>query len=202
METDRWKSFLKGLTFRSLRKDQLAILLLTGILLVIIAVPAKTDKKEDTQSQGTAKTSDGDAYYTQYMETRLEQILAEIANVGDVDVMITLESSAEKVVEKDRSSQQDKVTESDAQNTSRISENNTVSETSIYEQSDGSGDTPYVSKEISPRVQGVLVVADGGDLAMVKQNITEAVQALFDIDTHKIRIMKKNHQSQKQEDGQ
>ena len=30
------------------------------------------------------------------------------------------------------------------------------------------------------------------DDAVVVKNITEAVQALFEIDTHKIRIMKKN----------
>lgn len=202
MEINRWKQYIKGLSFRSLRKDQLLILLLTGILLVIIAVPTGGEKKDGTQQQKSENTYTGDENYTQYMETRLEHILAEISNVGDVEVMITLESSAEKIVEKDRSSQRDKVTESDAQSESRISENYTSSETSVYEQSDGSGDTPYVSKEISPRVQGVLVVAEGGDLAAVKQNITEAVQALFDIDTHKIRIMKKNYQAQKQEDGQ
>lgn len=202
MEIEKWKQYVKGISLRSLRKDQLLILLLTGILLVIIAVPAGTAKNEETQQQETEKISSGDEDYVQYMETRLEKILAEISDVGEVEVMITLESSAEKVVEKDRSSQQERVTESAGEDESRISENATSSETSVYEQSDGTGDTPYVSKEISPRVQGVLVVAEGGDLALVKQNITEAVQALFDIDTHKIRIMKKNHQSQKQEDGQ
>ena len=49
-----------------------------------------------------------------------------------------------------------------------------------------------LSKELSPKVEGVIVIAEGGDDALVKQNITEAVQALFGIDTHKIRIMKKS----------
>ncbi|MGN0422485.1 MAG: stage III sporulation protein AG, partial [Lachnospiraceae bacterium] len=40
--------------------------------------------------------------------------------------------------------------------------------------------------------EGVVVLAEGGDNAVVKQNITEAVQALFGIDTHKIRVMKKS----------
>ena len=38
----------------------------------------------------------------------------------------------------------------------------------------------------------MVVLASGGDNAVIKQKITEAVQALFGIDTHKIRIMKKN----------
>ena len=49
-----------------------------------------------------------------------------------------------------------------------------------------------MSKEITPQVEGVVVLAQGGDDPVVVQNITEAVQALFGIDTHKIRIMKKN----------
>ncbi len=48
-----------------------------------------------------------------------------------------------------------------------------------------------MSKELTPRVEGVVVVAGGGDDAVVVKNITESVQALFGIDTHKIRIVKK-----------
>ncbi len=51
---------------------------------------------------------------------------------------------------------------------------------------------PYVSKELSPQIEGVVVIAEGGADSVVKQNITEAVQALFGIDTHKIRVMKKS----------
>ena len=57
----------------------------------------------------------------------------------------------------------------------------------------GNGEeTPYVKQELSPRIEGVLVIADGGDNAIVIENITEAVQALFGVDTHKIKVMKHN----------
>ena len=48
-----------------------------------------------------------------------------------------------------------------------------------------------MSKELSPKIEGVVVIADGGENAVVKENISSAVQALFDIEQHKIRIMKK-----------
>lgn len=41
-------------------------------------------------------------------------------------------------------------------------------------------------------VEGVAVVAEGGDNAVVVQNITEVVQALFDVDSHKIKVIKGN----------
>lgn len=50
----------------------------------------------------------------------------------------------------------------------------------------------YASKEekVLPNVQGVLVVAEGGDNPKVIQNIKEAVQALFQVEPHKIKVMK------------
>ncbi len=66
-----------------------------------------------------------------------------------------------------------------------------LSETAVYANGNGE-ETPYVKQELSPRIEGVLVIADGGDNAIVIENITEAVQALFGVDTHKIKVMKHN----------
>mgnify|MGYP007016946480 CR=1 FL=1 len=48
-----------------------------------------------------------------------------------------------------------------------------------------------VSKENAPEVEGILVIADGGGNAVVAKNLTEAVQALFGVEAHKIKIMKR-----------
>ena len=41
-------------------------------------------------------------------------------------------------------------------------------------------------------VEGVAVVAEGGDNAVIVRNITEVVQALFAVDSHKIKVIEKN----------
>ncbi len=41
-------------------------------------------------------------------------------------------------------------------------------------------------------VEGVVVITDGAENAMVVKNITDVVQALFDVDSHKIKVMKGN----------
>ena len=61
----------------------------------------------------------------------------------------------------------------------------------MYEQQSDGTQIPYVSKELTPEIGGVLVIADGGDNAVVVQNITEAIQALFGVEAHKIKIMKR-----------
>lgn len=60
-----------------------------------------------------------------------------------------------------------------------------------------------MSKELSPKIEGVVVIADGGENAVVKENISSAVQALFDIEPHKIRIMKSRQikSSMKEQEG-
>ena len=70
-------------------------------------------------------------------------------------------------------------------------EDSTSDKTSIYEQDSDGSSTPYVSKELSPEIEGVVVIADGGGNAVTAQNITEAVQALFGVEAHKIKIMKR-----------
>ena len=80
--------------------------------------------------------------------------------------MITLQESEELVVEKDLLESQ---------------------EQTIYE-TEGNQSTPYVVKTIFPKVEGVVVVAEGAGTGKVTQHITEAVQALFNIEIHKIKV--------------
>lgn len=59
--------------------------------------------------------------YTAYLEDRLNRTLSQIEGAGEVKVMITLKSSAEKVLDKDTESDQETVTEEDSQGGTRQS---------------------------------------------------------------------------------
>ena len=200
--TGSWKDRIKlpkNFSLKNLRKDQLLILLLVGILLLVIAVPVPKGNDQATKtgtSAGTGQSQTGDSdmdlEYIDYLEKHLAENLSQINGAGKVSVMITLKSSTEKIIEKDNSQQTETVTESDSQGGTRTTSNLSHDESTIYEDYSDSSKSPYVSKTITPQVEGVVVIASGGDNAVVKENITEAVRALFDIDTHKIRIMKRS----------
>lgn len=111
---------------------------------------------------------------------------------GNVKVMITLKSSEENVVEKDQQSDGQSVEEEDSQGGKRMTKETSSDKTSIYEQKSDGTQVPYVSKKLSPEVEGVIVIADGGDNAVVVQNITGAIQALYGVEAHKIKVMKRN----------
>lgn len=192
----RWKppDYRKIKELKHLKKDQLLILLLAGILLLVISLP--TEKKGEKQgisqasssSQGEQNLWDEEAY-REALEVHLEELFSRMEGAGEVEVMITLASSSEKIVEKDTNGESETITEEDSAGGNRRTTNIVNDETTVY---GGKTDQeqPYVSKELTPQVEGVVVLADGGDDAVVKKNITEAAQALFGIDTHKIRIIK------------
>lgn len=173
MLQDIWKKFRQQPSGRMNKKNQLVILLLLGILLVIIAIPTGGDKKKEiakeTQKQ---ETYDGEDYRKQ-MEKRLKQILQKVDDAGNVEVMITYKSTAEQIVEKDVGTGEKE-----------------KEETTVYENGTDGAQSPYIKMERMPRVEGIVVVAEGGDNAVVAKNITEAVGALFDVDVHKIKVVK------------
>lgn len=183
------------------KKDRLIILLLGGILLLVIALPVSGDKDEKSgketiisegMSQKAAKETEAEDYAS-YLESKLEDTLSRVKGVGKVKVMVTLEASAERIVEKDVNSESESVQETDSQGGSRSTTNRSSSQTTVYE-GDGntSSGTPYITKELTPVVGGIVIIAQGGDDPVTVKNITEAVQALFEIDTHKIKVMKSN----------
>lgn len=196
MDAGKWmRQTINKIKNGKIKKDQIFIFFLAGILLLVIALPSGKKNENGSEESSSAyeqrNSADEDQdTYVGYMEERLEAILSQVDGAGEVSVMITLKSSSEKIVEKDIQSDKEDVTETDSQGGSRVTMSSNRGESTVYDGEGTNGQTPYISKELSPEVEGVVVIAQGGDDAVVVKNITEAVQALFGIDTHKIRIMK------------
>lgn len=66
------------------KKNSWMILLLVGVLLVVIAIPTKTDSEE-----GSLSIYDETDQNTTDMEKRLENLLEQMQGVGEVHTMIT-----------------------------------------------------------------------------------------------------------------
>ncbi len=102
--------------------------------------------------------------------------------------MVTLKSSEEKIVQEDTSLSTKKSEETDSSGASRKQEEITEGRDTF---TFGSGEDPYVRKELAPEIEGILVLADGADRATVKAEIVDAVQALFPLPAHKIKVLKR-----------
>lgn len=195
-QTSKWKSYWMS-KLKKPKKEQLVVLLLFGVLLVVIALPTTTgtmgaDKKDADISgtQGAAGTDTATLTYEEQLEKRLSAILSQVAGAGRVEVMLTLESRGERIVEKDTPESRKSVEETDSSGGSRTTDEQDWGEETVYYEDGSGGKSPYVVKELEPNIEGVLVLAEGGDSAVVKQELLEAVQALFPIEAHKVKIMK------------
>lgn len=195
-QTSKWKSYWMS-KLKKPKKEQLVVLLLFGVLLVVIALPTTTgtmgaDKKDAAISgtQGAAGTDTATLTYEEQLEKRLSAILSQVAGAGRVEVMVTLESRGERIVEKDTPESRKSVEETDSSGGSRTTDEQDWGEETVYYEDGSGGKSPYVVKELEPNIEGVLVLAEGGDSAVVKQELLEAVQALFPIEAHKVKIMK------------
>lgn len=192
-----WSSWLKRIKEHSniSKKSQLLLILLTGLLLVVIAIPTKKtqtvqDEAEMVNAEMTAASTDI-TEYSEYLERKIAGALEHVSGVGKTEIIITFSSNGQKIVEKDQQSDSQKTAEEDSAGGTRNSEDRSSERTSVYIQEADGSQTPYISEELLPEIQGVVVIAEGGDNAVVVKNITEAIQALFGLEAHKIKIMKR-----------
>lgn len=167
------------------------ILLIVGLLLAVIVWPASggdsdNTGKNDVQLEITGAQGTENLTYEEQMEKKLASILSKVKGAGKVEVMITLESSSELVLQVDESQTTENLHEEDSAGGTRDSSQSSYSKDTVQT---GSEDGPYVIKEINPQVSGVLVIAEGAGSAAVKNEIYEAVEALFNIPIHKIKVL-------------
>lgn len=197
-----WKSKLQQikLNLKNIKKDNFIIVLLAGILLIVIAWPtssgeSKENKEIEATSVNDTTSNQNDTQtlsYVEEQEKRLETILSRVYGVGEVNVMITLKSSKELIVEKDTPATSSTTQEEDAEGGTRNTTDKTTTEATVYEQDNNGGSAPYVVKELEPEIEGIIVIAKGGDDPVIAKNISDAILALFHVEAHKIKVMKMN----------
>ena len=185
------------------RRDNLLILVLLGVLLFIIALPVKKETPATSAVDSMEQSKDGNVVqdrirtadtenteeYTAYLEEKLKKMLESIGELGEVEVMITLESSEERIVEKDMTADRSQTEEQDsAGGTRTISSSNTGYQT-VYQEDDQGA--PFIVKTLAPKVEGVLIVAEGAGKGNMANEITQIAQALFDVEAHKVKVLEK-----------
>ena len=111
------------------------------------------------------------------LERKLEQALAQIDGVGEVRVVLTLQSGPRRILAQDSQS--------------TVDEGRTEAEVTNVVISAGSGVEGTVTlQQLSPQFQGALVVCSGGGEPTVQLRLVEAVSALTGLGADKISVCK------------
>jgi len=188
----------KSLSLKDIGLPRIIALILASVVLLICFVPSgsslnskKTTRNTTSIAEQTGSDSkDETIQYLNRMERKLQVMLKKVKGIGQVEVMITAKASKEQVTLKDSPFSQESSSETDSQGGTRNSSNVQREEETVLMQSGSGGTSPYVVKEIEPDIEGVLVIAQGGEDPKIIQEINSAVQVLFDVPAHKIKVMK------------
>ena len=124
--------------------------------------------------------------YARELEERVRAILSQVEGVGEVDVLIVLKSTGEKVVHSDVSENKSSIKEKDAQGGERAQSSLQREEAAVVAVSE-----PFVEKELYPELSGIVISAQGGGSPAVQAQISQAMEALFGLPQHKIKVLKR-----------
>jgi len=128
-------------------------------------------------------------YETSY-ENELKEALELITGVSDVTVVVNVDATETKILEKNMTTQSQSTEELDREGGTRKVEDLSKDEQVVIIRSDNS-ESPIVTKIVKPEIRSVLVVAKGVDNIKIKQMVVEAVTKGLDVPNHKVAVMPK-----------
>lgn len=212
-----WKKDGSGSIWR-MNKEKLIFVFCSGLLLFVLSMPG-TERERSREAaavgsgelenadgtsrllggagaglgeetlpglSGGAQASSGGVLYEKELEQRIAALLDRVEGVGKADVMVVLRSSEERVFHVDKTFRTSATEE-------KGGDGRTVREQEISESTvmGGGNQGPVVEKELTPEVSGIVISADGGGNASVRAEISEAMEALFGLPAHKIKVLKR-----------
>ena len=180
----------KKMNLKEIGIEKIILIAIAGIVLLLAnfsewknAISEKTEKKEEK----TVQTDQNNAYVSA-LENKLVHILENVDGVGKAEVMITLKSSKESVLNKDLS--EEKQTEEERSGeTQKVNKNQKKQEETILSDSSGNS-APYIIKELEPEISGIVISCEGAGNKVVEASVLEAVQVLFGVSANHIKVLK------------
>jgi len=156
----------------------LLIVIIAGV--VLLMWPSASSAAPVIQNQHVYDFS------TNEMEERLSEALSQVHGVGRVEVVLTLRTGTETVFHQDSSTRSSQQRE-DGELTSH---SNDTTDTTVVLPQGGGVQAPAVVMQRAPEFMGALIICDGGDDAMVRLQVINAVAALTGIPTDRITVVR------------
>lgn len=154
-----------------------------GILLILLSefLPSAKDKASDQVYEESVNDSMLYAQaYRKDEEARLEAILSRLDGVGQAYVYLTVSCTEEVVYAKEESLEQ---SEAGGQERKTYSHNEKYV---IVDKKDGR--QPLVTKTLTPKVGGVVVLCQGGGKPVVAERVANAVSRALELPTGKVYV--------------
>lgn len=185
----------------SKKKMENMVILLIILIITCIAVNKiwNGDKKEDetqtrqnitTGKQLATQENNSNSENTTDLQSNLERILSNIDGVGKVSVLLTYSESSELVPLYDETKSETTTEEADTSGGKRTTTDTNTQKSAIMQENSSGEKSIITQKTVSPKIEGAIITAEGGENANVKTQIIQAVEAATGLATHKIQVFK------------
>lgn len=152
------------------------VLIVVAAGILCLAWPSRSPTEPEQEAAG-ASSMDLEA-----IQTEMEEILGAIQGVGELRLMLTVDTGTQRELAGDTSL-------SYSGETTAPEDYSRTTETVVV--SGGSGeDQVVVTRETYPQFRGALVVCQGADDPQVKLSVIEAVSALTGLGSNKISVIR------------
>lgn len=199
--------FLRKLTSKegeNQNKKKIENLVFLIIILIVTIIIINAIWKKDENSNNTTKdtnslsgkiladnSKDESSNQTE-LETKLENILSTIKNVGKVNVLINYSESSSLVPLYNESTTTSSTEEGDSGGGTRNITETESKKDVVFSESSGQKQ-PVTEKTVMPTIQGAIITAEGAKDANVKTNIINAVCAVTGLSIDKIQVFETNN---------
>ncbi|UZJ80697.1 stage III sporulation protein AG [Fictibacillus sp. KU28468] len=158
------------------------------------SIKAPEEAKTVFKSSGTSTSKKFRAYEDNY-ETQLKDILEQISGVKKVRVMVTLDTTEIKEIEKNERRQNQTTKETDKNGGERTI-NDIKTDEEVVTIKSGDEERPIIITTEKPKVRGVIVAAEGAENLRIKEMIIDAVTKVFDIGSDRVSVIPKKFEGE------
>ncbi len=158
----------------------MVIIILLAVALCLYFLFSGTSVENDVKTSESVNPEE----YSEYLESRLKDVIGRVSGVGKCEIMVLLKEQGTKVY-----AVEEKVSESSSTDgtTNRFQGDSLTEKSYVLIQSQ-SNEYPVQITEYMPEISGIVVVCQGGDSSVVKNEITELISALTGLPSNRIHI--------------
>lgn len=165
-------------------KNLIIILSVVGIALIFFSTYIGGNKSENSNVKTKESSSESEYSQEDYknsLQENLKDTISKIQGVGNIKVMVTMESSPQKEYATEK-----KINTENASN-----KTTDKTETAYIKVKDSNGSEHAISlTEYAPKVRGVVIICDGGDQPYIKEKVTDAVVAAVGVSSSHVCVTK------------
>ena len=166
----------KKISITELIKGKKSIAFLGALFLIGLTLIAFSsgEKEPDHENNNFSEQE-----YIDFLENKLENVIAKIDGVGSVKVMVTLDSGTKNLYAKDVTDSLDIAGENKSYDSSS---------SLTYKSSSSSSREPVSIGEKYPAVRGVAVVCTGASEPSVKEKVIELVKCVLNVTSNRVCV--------------